>query len=84
MTPSHASETLSFGPFTLAPGERRLTRDGAPVPLGDRSLDILAALLSRPNEVVTKRELFARVWPGGGGRRRRPAIPHCEPAQGAG
>jgi predicted ATPase/DNA-binding winged helix-turn-helix (wHTH) protein len=63
MTPPHAPETLIFGPFTLAPGERRLIRDGAPVPLGDRSLDILAALLSRPNEVVTKRELFARVWP---------------------
>lgn len=62
-TPTSAHETVSFGPFALIPGERRLSRDGAPVQLGDRSLDLLIALLARANEVVTKRELFAQVWP---------------------
>ncbi len=31
--------------------------------LGARTLDILIALLSRPNEVVSKGDLLARVWP---------------------
>lgn len=61
--PTHARETLSFGPFILVPNERALTCNGAPTRLGDRSLDILIALLSRVNEVVSKRELLAQVWP---------------------
>jgi predicted ATPase/DNA-binding winged helix-turn-helix (wHTH) protein len=54
---------LSFGRFELRPGERLLTEDGAPLELGARTLDTLIALASRPNEVVSKRELMATVWP---------------------
>jgi predicted ATPase/DNA-binding winged helix-turn-helix (wHTH) protein len=54
---------LSFGPFSLIPNERLLTRDGVAVPLGGRTLDTLIALVSLPNEVVSKRDLMARVWP---------------------
>src|SRR5215470_17597673 len=57
------NDVLSFGPFRLAPGERLLTREGAPVELGARALDILIALVSQPNEVVTKKELLSQVWP---------------------
>ena len=57
------SETLRFGPFTLMPAERRLTREGVPVALGARALDILVALASRQNQVIGKQELLARVWP---------------------
>jgi predicted ATPase/DNA-binding winged helix-turn-helix (wHTH) protein len=35
----------------------------APVPIGSRALDILIALVERPGEVITKRELLARAWP---------------------
>src|SRR3712207_2629434 len=56
-------EVLSFGPFSLVVSERLLTRDGAPIALGARALDTLIALVSRPNEVVAKRDLIARVWP---------------------
>ena len=31
--------------------------------LGARALDILIALTSTPNEVVSKKDLMARVWP---------------------
>jgi TolB-like protein len=55
---------ISFGPFRLAVGARLLTKDGVPVDLGARALDILIALVSRPNEVVSKEDLLARVWPG--------------------
>jgi predicted ATPase/DNA-binding winged helix-turn-helix (wHTH) protein len=40
-----------------------LVADGAPVELGARTLDLLIALASRPNEPVAKRELLAQVWP---------------------
>jgi DNA-binding winged helix-turn-helix (wHTH) protein len=56
-------ETISFGPFSLVGSERLLTRDGAPVELSARALDILFALLSNPNEVVTKNDLLSRAWP---------------------
>ena len=58
-----ANDELSFGPFNLVVSQRLLTRRGAPVELGARALDILIALISKPNEVVTKNELMSRVWP---------------------
>jgi predicted ATPase/DNA-binding winged helix-turn-helix (wHTH) protein len=60
---AQTKEIVSFGPFSLIASERLLTREGAPVDLGARALDILIALVSRPNEVVSKKELLARVWP---------------------
>jgi predicted ATPase/DNA-binding winged helix-turn-helix (wHTH) protein len=64
MTPAAlAKEVISFGPFSLIASERLLTRAGAPVELSARALDILIALLSRPNEVVSKSDLLAEVWP---------------------
>lgn len=58
-----AKDALSFGPFRLDAGERLLTRDGAPVELGARALDILIALVSAPKEVISKKDLLSRVWP---------------------
>ncbi|MEC9433640.1 MAG: winged helix-turn-helix domain-containing protein [Pseudomonadota bacterium] len=58
-----AWETIRFGPFRLSPAERLLTREGAPVELGGRTLDLLIALVARANDVVGKRELMAAVWP---------------------
>jgi predicted ATPase/DNA-binding winged helix-turn-helix (wHTH) protein len=55
-------DVISFGPFSLIASERILTKDGIPVELGARALDTLVVLLSRPNEVVTKRELLGQVW----------------------
>src|SRR6266851_7239978 len=64
MTPTApVREVISFGPFGLFTSERLLTREGAPVELSARALDILIALLSRPNEVVSKNDLLAQVWP---------------------
>jgi len=58
-----AKDELSFGPFNLVVGERLLTRGGLPIGLGARALDILIVLISAPNEVVSKKDLMARVWP---------------------
>jgi predicted ATPase/DNA-binding winged helix-turn-helix (wHTH) protein len=58
-----ALEMISFGPFRLVPSERLLTRAGTPVELGARALDILIAVVCRPNELVSKQDLLAQVWP---------------------
>jgi len=55
---------ISFGPFRLFPAARALERDGLPLPLGNRALDILMVLVERAGEVVSQRELIARVWRG--------------------
>jgi predicted ATPase/DNA-binding winged helix-turn-helix (wHTH) protein len=62
--PTSESVTLSFGPFRLFPGARAFEKDGVPVALGNRALDILMVLVERAGEVVSQRELIARVWRG--------------------
>lgn len=64
LTVAPSEDVLSFGRFRLAAGERLLTRDGAPVEVGARALDILIALVSTPNNVISKKDLLSRVWPG--------------------
>ncbi|MGY0570170.1 ATP-binding protein [Bradyrhizobium sp. RDM12] len=59
-----AAATLSFGPFIVRPHERLVTRDGVALPMGAKSFDTLIALMSRPNEVVSKWDLMGLVWPG--------------------
>ncbi|MBO1908489.1 winged helix-turn-helix domain-containing protein [Microvirga sp. 3-52] len=54
---------VRFGPFTLISSERVLLREGEPIRIGSRALDILIALVSRAGEVVTKEELISAVWP---------------------
>ncbi|HEY2131532.1 MAG TPA: winged helix-turn-helix domain-containing protein [Acetobacteraceae bacterium] len=54
---------ISFGEFRLALHERRLEAAGAPVNLGSRALAILIALIERAGEIVSNRDLIARVWP---------------------
>jgi predicted ATPase/DNA-binding winged helix-turn-helix (wHTH) protein len=53
----------SFGQFCLHPNERRLEREGVPLAVGGRALDILITLVERAGQTVTKKELFSRVWP---------------------
>jgi predicted ATPase/DNA-binding winged helix-turn-helix (wHTH) protein len=54
---------VSFGPFRLFAAERQLKNGEEPVQLGGRALDTLIALVERAGEVITQRELTARVWP---------------------
>jgi DNA-binding response OmpR family regulator len=57
---AQTKDAMSFGPFRLVASERLLTKEGAPVELGARALDILIALVSSPNEIVSKRDLLSR------------------------
>src|SRR5688572_21157564 len=59
-----ARAVLAFGPFRWIPEQRALLRGGAPLRLGSRARDILAALLERAGQLVKRNELIERVWPG--------------------
>ncbi|MEC5398982.1 ATP-binding protein [Uliginosibacterium sp. H1] len=56
-------DILIFGPFELRRTQRELVRDGQPLRVGARALDILVTLLEQPGEIVDQRSLMAAVWP---------------------
>lgn len=57
------AKIIAFGPFRLMPRLRLLLKRDTPVHIGSRALDLLIALTERPGELITKDELFSRVWP---------------------
>lgn len=59
---SSGGTSASFGPFRLLPAARRIERDGIPLPLSSRALDILIVLVEHAGETVGHRELISRVW----------------------
>ncbi|HVG29356.1 MAG TPA: alpha/beta fold hydrolase [Pyrinomonadaceae bacterium] len=52
-----------FGPFRVDTAERVLLRDGAAVPLAQKSFDVLLALVERSGRLIDKGELMRKVWP---------------------
>ncbi len=56
-------ESISFGQFEANLRCRELRRDGAKVRLPDQSFQVLALLLERPGELVTREEIHRRLWP---------------------
>lgn len=63
MTNLDRSDMLATTPFQLRSRERALLRNGEPVKIGARAMEILIALAERPGELVSKNELLDRVWP---------------------
>ncbi len=57
------SPVIRFGAFRLLPARRQLMRDGVPVHLGARALDLLLQLTAHAGVVVTKQALMKAVWP---------------------
>jgi DNA-binding winged helix-turn-helix (wHTH) protein/Tfp pilus assembly protein PilF len=51
-----------FGPFVLDAQERRLLRDGEPVPLSPKVFDTLVYLVGHQGHLVEKDELMQAVW----------------------
>jgi predicted ATPase/DNA-binding winged helix-turn-helix (wHTH) protein len=51
-----------FGPFVFWPAARRLEKDGVPIRLGGRALDILTILIDSAGKIVSYQELQDRVW----------------------
>src|SRR5215813_5654901 len=61
--PNRNKDAISFGAFRLFPAERLLEKAGVQVRLGSRALEILIALAEKAGEIVSKKDLIARVWP---------------------
>jgi TolB-like protein len=55
---------LTFGPFEVDEGAQVVLRGGEPLAVGQRGVLLLAALLRRPGEVITKGELMDAAWGG--------------------
>jgi DNA-binding winged helix-turn-helix (wHTH) protein len=53
-----------FGPFRLDSDGYRLTRDGRALTASARQLDLLAYFASEPFRLISRDELFDRLWPG--------------------
>lgn len=57
-------DTLGFGPLLINARSRVATVSGDEVSLTRTEFDLLAALMERPDHVITRSELVERVWPG--------------------
>jgi len=57
-----AGDVYRFGPFELDSSRRRVVRDGEPVSVSDRHLDILILLASNAGRVVSKDALIEAGW----------------------
>lgn len=55
--------SYEFGPFRVDARERRLLRDGKPVPLTPKVFDVLLALMQNSGHILSKDELIKLVWP---------------------
>ncbi len=57
------SPIVRFGPYGIDVAAGQLRKHGTRIALREKSFQILAALLERPGEVVTRDELRRRLWP---------------------
>jgi TolB-like protein len=55
---------LVFGSFVLDVERGSLTRDGRPVVVGNKGLELLQAFLSAPGQTISKSRLMEAAWPG--------------------
>jgi predicted ATPase/DNA-binding winged helix-turn-helix (wHTH) protein len=60
---ARVSQSFAFDGFLFVPDRQLLLKDGVAVRIGGRALDLLAALVESPGEVVSKRQLMQRAWP---------------------
>jgi DNA-binding winged helix-turn-helix (wHTH) protein len=58
-----ASRFYEFGPFRLDTAQHILLRDGQPVPLTPKALDILSVLVHNSGQLVDRNTLMSEVWP---------------------
>jgi DNA-binding winged helix-turn-helix (wHTH) protein/TolB-like protein len=59
------AKVFRFGLFEADAAQNALTRKGVPVKIQDQPFRVLAMLLERPGEIVTREELRLKLWPEG-------------------
>ena len=57
--------SIRFGVFELDPASGELLKRGVRLRLTDKPYQLLMALLERPGETITRKELQERLWPEG-------------------
>jgi TolB-like protein/tetratricopeptide (TPR) repeat protein len=57
-----ATMNTRFGAFEVDLEGRRLLKKGKPIAMREQSFQVLAALIERPGEIVTREELRKRLW----------------------
>ena len=62
-TSSSVPPTLRFGVFELDPQAGELRKKGMKIRLQGQPVEILAMLLQRPGETITREELQKKLWP---------------------
>src|ERR1700733_4196958 len=62
-SPARSSRQLRTGLFEIDLASGQLHKNGRKLPLQEQPFRVLAMLLERPGEVVTRQELQARLWP---------------------
>jgi DNA-binding winged helix-turn-helix (wHTH) protein/TolB-like protein len=62
MHTSREGDRVRFGRFEFDPATDELFSNGSPVRLQEKPRQVLAALLARPGEVVTRDDLRERLW----------------------
>jgi TolB-like protein/DNA-binding winged helix-turn-helix (wHTH) protein/Flp pilus assembly protein TadD len=60
---SAPEKSVRFGAFEFDSGSRELRKHGTRIKLQGQPIDVLAMLVQRPGEVVTREELQKRLWP---------------------
>jgi len=61
--PAVNPNTVQFGLFEVDLQTRELRKSGVKIKLNDQPFQVLALLLERPGEIVTREELQTRLWP---------------------
>ena len=64
MGPMPVHSTLKFGPFEVDPSLGELRKDGVRVPIQEKPLRVLTALVERQGDLVTRAELHQHLWRG--------------------
>src|SRR5258708_6064806 len=63
MPETEPNSIVHFGIFEVDLRAGELRRNGSKVKLQDQPFQVLAFLLERPGQIVTREELQARLWP---------------------
>jgi len=61
----NSSAIVRFGSFEFDPYNRQITKHGIRLKVHEQPLQVLAALLEQPGQIVSREELQRRLWPEG-------------------
>ncbi len=57
-----APAVLTAGPLTADTASRRVTKDGAEIPLKNREYELLLFLMRHPGQVFSREDLYEMIW----------------------